>query len=131
MLWDELYAYGMRLRGFSPGAQPMEGLVCHSEQDLHAKYYSVLYYDRRLTPEELKAYDLDSLTPKTKAEELAELGHESYKHRVQRALDVTLDLAYGSDYFGVGDYEDDQESLEIVESIVKKYIENIKEEEHN
>lgn len=127
---NRLYLYGMRLRGVSLGAQPMEGLWRHEEQSALAKYYDILYYNRRLTPEEVETYDLDSLTPKTKIEELEELGHESYKHRVQRALDVTLELAYGSDFIDC-DYDDDEESLEMIKKIVNQYIENIKEEEHN
>lgn len=54
------YFYGMRLRGFSHGCQPMNGLVDHYP-DMSGKYYDVLVYDRQLTDEEVKNYELDEL----------------------------------------------------------------------
>ena len=56
------YKYGMRLRGFSPGCQPKEGLI-RREDDPTGKYYDILIYNRELTGEELKAYELDALEP--------------------------------------------------------------------
>ena len=64
-----LYLYGMRLRGFSPGCQPMEGLVgCWDDpreeyqvlRDLLEadQYHDVLIYDRELSRGELLYYDL-------------------------------------------------------------------------
>lgn len=52
------YVYGMRLRGFSIGAQPMNGLVDH-EEDLTGKYWDILIYDHELTEEERRHYSLD------------------------------------------------------------------------
>lgn len=52
------YEYGMRLRGFSPGCQPMNGLKDHREDET-GKYYDLLVYDRKLTKEELRDYELD------------------------------------------------------------------------
>lgn len=52
------YLYGMRLRGFSPGCQPREGLIGDKE-DITGKYYDLLMYDRELTDEELREYELD------------------------------------------------------------------------
>ena len=58
------YIYGMRLRGYSPGCQPKEGLVMRL--DPHAshkgKYYDLLSYDRKLTEKEVRDYELDFLT---------------------------------------------------------------------
>ena len=54
------YRYGMRLRGFSPACQPMNGLV-RREDDPTGKYWDILIYDRELTPEEVRSYDLDEL----------------------------------------------------------------------
>lgn len=51
------YVYGMRLRGFSPGCQPMEGL--RERRDGGAKYYDLLVYDRKLTDKEMRDYELD------------------------------------------------------------------------
>ena len=53
-----LWIYGMRLRGFSPGCQPMEGLI-RREDDPDGKYYDLLVYDRMLTWNEMRRYELD------------------------------------------------------------------------
>lgn len=52
------WRYGMRLRGFSPGCQPMAGLVAHRE-DTRQRYYDILEYDRALSDKELRDYELD------------------------------------------------------------------------
>ena len=57
---DMEYRYGMRLRGFSPMCQPMNGLV-RREDDPTGKYWDILVYDRQLAPEEVRSYDLDEL----------------------------------------------------------------------
>lgn len=54
------YRYGMRLRGFSPGCQPMRGLV-ERVDDPTGKYYDILIYGRKLTDQELADYELDKL----------------------------------------------------------------------
>ena len=53
-----MFLYGMRLRGFSPGCQPKEGLV-ERQDDATGKYYDILVYNRELTEDELKNYELD------------------------------------------------------------------------
>lgn len=55
-----LYKYGMRLRGFSLGCQPMNGFV-ERQDDTTRKYHDILLYNRQLTEEELKNYELDYL----------------------------------------------------------------------
>lgn len=52
------YKYGMRLRGFSIGCQPMDGFI-ERQDDTRGKYHDILIYNRMLTTEELKAYELD------------------------------------------------------------------------
>ena len=53
------YKYGMRLRGFSPGAQPMQGLVgVESGRD---RYHDILIYSRPLNDHEQEGYELDYL----------------------------------------------------------------------
>lgn len=52
-----MYKYGMRLRGFSLGCQPMKGLVGVSDED--DRYYNVISYSRELSEDEVKNYDLD------------------------------------------------------------------------
>lgn len=53
------YRYGMRLRGFSPGAQPKE--VLRREDDTTGKYYDIIVYDRQLSAAEIADYELDDL----------------------------------------------------------------------
>lgn len=54
------YYYGMRLRGFSIGCQPMRGLV-RREDDTTGKYHDVLVYDRPLLEQEMRDYELDCI----------------------------------------------------------------------
>ena len=51
------YYYGMRLRGFSPGAQP-KGVVAHWS-DPTGNYYDIIVYNRLLEDSECFQYDLD------------------------------------------------------------------------
>lgn len=51
------YLYGMRLRGYSPGCQPMDGLLRVAPGG--GQYHDLLIYDRPLTEKELKDYELD------------------------------------------------------------------------
>ncbi len=55
-----MYKYGMRLRGFSIGCQPMQGFVRRLD-DKSGKYYDLLLYDRELSQEEIKNFELDYL----------------------------------------------------------------------
>ena len=54
------YFYGMRLRGFSPGCQPMKRFV-ERRDDPTGKYYDILVYERRLSNKDLHEYELDYL----------------------------------------------------------------------
>lgn len=54
------YIYGMRLRGYSPGCQPRDGLIMRLD-DRTGKYYDKLAYDRKLTEKEVRNYELDYL----------------------------------------------------------------------
>lgn len=58
------YKYGMRLRGFSPGCQPKEGLL-RREDDTMGDYYDIVVYNRPLTEKELSGYELDDLNIRT------------------------------------------------------------------
>ena len=51
------YVYGMRLRGFSLGCQPMYGFI-ERRDSLTENFYDVIVYSRLLTEKELKDYDL-------------------------------------------------------------------------
>ena len=57
---ETVHVYGMRLRGFSPGAQPKDGWI-ETEEDPLGDYWNILVYNRKLTDKEVKDYDLDSL----------------------------------------------------------------------
>lgn len=54
-----MYMYGMRLRPFSIGCQPMSGLIKATDGD--KKYWNILFYDRKLSEKELRDYELDYL----------------------------------------------------------------------
>lgn len=64
---ERLYKYGMRLRGFSPGCQPMRGLLWR-EDDITGLYWDIIVYDRHLTDEELRDYELDEIRPAEEGE---------------------------------------------------------------
>lgn len=55
------YKYGMRLRGFSIGCQPMDGLADHYECTDNNKYYDYIVYNRKLSDKEVHDYELDYL----------------------------------------------------------------------
>lgn len=55
-----MYRYGMRLRGFSIGCQPMNGFY-ERQDDPTGKYHDILIYTRKLTDNELVDYELDYL----------------------------------------------------------------------
>ena len=54
-----VYYYGMKYRGFSPGCQPMNGLVEHTKPKRGSKFFDILVYDRILTEKEEKDYELE------------------------------------------------------------------------
>ena len=53
------HRYGMRLRGFSPGAQPRGSI--RREDDPTGKYHDIIVYDRQLSADEIVEYELDEL----------------------------------------------------------------------
>lgn len=60
MAKKELHKYGMRLRGFSIGCQPKQGLVERID-DPKGRYYDILVYDRMLTGQEVTDFELTYL----------------------------------------------------------------------
>lgn len=54
-----LYKYGMKQRGFSIGAQPAGVKYYQDTTKEESGYWSFIYYDRELTQEELRKYDLE------------------------------------------------------------------------
>lgn len=57
-MFKTYYYYGMRLRGFSPGCQPKDGIVGFQD-DFTGRYHCILTYNRRLSKKELDDYELD------------------------------------------------------------------------
>ncbi len=57
---ETVHVYGMRLRGFSHGAQPQDGWL-ETEDDPLGDYWNILIYGRRLERKEQEAFDLDYL----------------------------------------------------------------------
>ena len=53
----QVYRYGMRLRGFSPGAQP-KGVI-DVQDDPSERYWCIIVYDRPLTEQEIRDYELE------------------------------------------------------------------------
>lgn len=63
---NKTYKYGMRLRGFSLGNQPMKGILYAEDgedkvEEYGRFYHSILHYSRELTQKELDEYELDDL----------------------------------------------------------------------
>ncbi len=56
----EMYRYGMRLRPFSIGCQPKEGLLWR-ETDQSGQYYDIIVYSRPLAEEEISQYSLSKI----------------------------------------------------------------------
>lgn len=52
------YYYGMKHRGFSPGCQPRNGLLRRKYPN-RSEWHDVLVYNRKLTKEEVKDYELE------------------------------------------------------------------------
>ena len=58
---NQEYLYGMRLRGYSPGAQP-SGVIGRRD-DPSGKYYDIIAYGHPLSEKECEDYELDYINP--------------------------------------------------------------------
>lgn len=57
-----MYKYGMRLRPFGIGCQPMDGYVDREPYEgfkYSDKYWDVIVYNRELSEKEMEDYELD------------------------------------------------------------------------
>ena len=61
-----MYKYGMMIRGFSIGCQPMDGFI--ERQDANGRkssrgreYWDIIVYSRELTPDEISHYSLEKI----------------------------------------------------------------------
>lgn len=59
----KLYKYGMRLRGFSIGCQPMKNFYERQDDDgsHDRRYHDILVYTEKLGEQDLRNYELDYL----------------------------------------------------------------------
>ena len=87
------FRYGMRLRGFSPGCQPMNGLLCRDD-DVTGKYHDILVYDRQLTEQEIGDYELDALTWFAVQEDSAD-AWDNGTHDYEDAVRMLLEQGHG------------------------------------
>lgn len=62
----EIFKYGMRLRGIGIGCQPGGIKYWEDTDKTETGYWSYVYYDRQLTKEEVKKYELDFIEKKIK-----------------------------------------------------------------
>ena len=53
-----MYKYGMKLRGFSIGAQPMKNFI-RREDDPTGRFWDILVYAEKLPDNEVFNYDLE------------------------------------------------------------------------
>lgn len=79
-----MFKYGMKLRPFSIGCQPMEGLM-KVEEDSTGKYWNILYYADPLNDHEQDGYELDYLGERT------EQNYENYMHGKRKRMDQKID----------------------------------------
>ena len=87
------FRYGMRLRGFSIGCQPMTGLI-RREDDTTGKYHDILVYDGQLTEQEIKDYELDALTWFAVQEDSAD-AWDNGSHNYDEAVEMLLEQGHG------------------------------------
>ena len=59
------FIYGMRLRGFAPGCQPMDGFIERID-DPKGWYHDLIVYNRELSTEEICTYELDYIEAEMK-----------------------------------------------------------------
>ena len=65
---NRMFMYGMRLRPFSIGCQPMYGLI-RVEEDKTGIYHNILVYGMPLSDHEQEEYELDYLGEERKLNE--------------------------------------------------------------
>ena len=130
------YRYGMRLRGFSPGCQPMSGLD-HAEDDTTGRYYNILVYNRKLTSEEVRDYELDNLDKEQKEMPKTNLTEEEKLYRkrkgdvirnrkyMQKVRQVMVKFNLDKDERGLFEHVSRHESMQgYIKELIRKDMEN-------
>ena len=87
------FKYGMRLRGFSPGCQPMNGFL-RREDDTTGKYHDILVYDRQLNELGVYAYSLDELTWFAVQEDSTD-AWDNGTYNYEKAVQMLLEQGHG------------------------------------
>lgn len=86
-----MYKYGMRLRGYSIGCQPKDGLL-FVRDDPDYRYHNILFYNRKLTDQEVSDYELDYLgeveQPRTDQEQRKPSVYKGFSDFVRGVLGV-------------------------------------------
>ena len=59
-----VYKYGLRLRGVSIGTQPQGFIAYEDSNKSKTGYWSFVFYDRKLTEDEIQKYDMDFIDEK-------------------------------------------------------------------
>jgi hypothetical protein len=85
------FKYGMRLRGFSIGCQPMKGFLRREDSWM---WHDVLVYDRQLTEQETKDYELDALTWFAVQEDSTD-AWDNGTYNYEKAVQMLLEQGHG------------------------------------
>ena len=85
------FKYGMRLRGFSLGCQPMDGLLRREDSWM---WHDVLVYDRQLTEQETKDYELVALTWFAVQEDSTD-AWDNGTYNYEKAVQMLLEQGHG------------------------------------
>ncbi len=92
------YFYGMRLRGFSPGCQPMEHFVERINSEA-VSYHDVIIYDRPLPDEDVKHYSLTPVYGLEYSDNTGESFYDWFPTLEQVCLRITRELQNAYDRY--------------------------------
>ena len=87
------FRYGMRLRGFSIGCQPMNGFH-RRDDDTTGKYHDIIVYDRQLSEQEIRDYELDALTWFAVQEDSTD-AWDNGTYNYEKAVQMLLEQGHG------------------------------------
>lgn len=116
-----VYEYGMRHRGFSIGCQPMDGLLERRDSTLE-EYYDFLRYDRMLTANELRDYELDFIREVTGTRNT--LSYETYDKKNRKRYSVAFMVKSDADI--IEKLESVQNKNDYIRDLIRRDIEEKK-----
>jgi hypothetical protein len=92
------YFYGMRLRGFSPGCQPMDGFI--RRLDSHSKnYHDIIVYDKALSEQNVKHFSLTPLYGYQYTNNLGDDQMYAFENLEDTVKDITATLQFAYDEY--------------------------------